>query len=101
MEEQLIQVLAGVPYLFLETLDYLLGLPPAQLVLVFWAFFFLEIPRYLFSDIYVLYLYLTRERSSDAHLGAASRGNSAIHCTRGAIRRSIVIAGNIEDDTDE
>jgi cellulose synthase/poly-beta-1,6-N-acetylglucosamine synthase-like glycosyltransferase len=38
-----------------ESMDWLLGLGPDQFVRVFWAFLFLEIPRYFFTDLYVLF----------------------------------------------
>jgi cellulose synthase/poly-beta-1,6-N-acetylglucosamine synthase-like glycosyltransferase len=37
-----------------EAVDFLRSIGPEQAMRVFWAFFFLEVPRYLFSDLIVL-----------------------------------------------
>ncbi len=39
--------------------EWLAGLQPDQVLRVFWALIFLEIPRYLVTNLYVIYLYLT------------------------------------------
>lgn len=43
-----------------EAVAFFGSLEPLQFLTMFWAFFFLEIPRYVLSDVYVLVRYLAR-----------------------------------------
>lgn len=70
--EALVFFINGLLDFFGETRDWVLDLWPDQFVRVFWAFIFLEIPRYLFTDLYILLRFLfSKDREITAnHLDA-------------------------------
>lgn len=51
--DSLVFLIQSVLDFWTETVDFLLRQERGQLIRIFWAFFFLEIPRYLITDLYV------------------------------------------------